>query len=62
MGKIYEEKYVKNNYDRINFTVQKGKKDIIQNVAEKQGESVNGYIKKAVSDRIKSDTGDDVEL
>lgn len=55
-------KYVKNNYDRINFTVQKGKKDIIQNVAEKQGESVNGYIKKAVSDRIKADTGDDVEL
>ena len=55
-------KYVKNNYDRINFTVQKGKKDIIQNVAEKQGESVNGYIKKAVSDRVKSDTGDDVEL
>ena len=55
-------KYVKNNYDRINFTVQKGKKDVIQSVAEKQGESVNGYIKKAVSDRIKSDTGDDVEL
>lgn len=55
-------KYVKNNYDRINFTVQKGKKYVIQSVAEKQGESVNGYIKKAVSDRIKSDTGDDVEL
>ena len=39
-------KYVKNNYDRINFTVLKGAKNAIQSVATSQGESVNGYIKK----------------
>ena len=55
-------KYVKNNYDRINFTVSKGKKDIIQGVAEQQGKSVNGYIKEAVEGKIKADTGKDVDL
>ena len=55
-------KYVKNNYDRINFTISKGKKDIIQDVAEKQGKSVNGYIKEAVEGKIKADTGQDIDL
>ena len=55
-------KYVKNNYDRINFTISKGKKDVIQGIAEQQGKSVNGYIKEAVEDKIKADTGQNVEL
>lgn len=55
-------KYVKNNYDRINFTISKGGKDFLKEVADKKGESVNGYIKKAVTDRIKADTGKDVDL
>ena len=55
-------KYVKNNYDRINFTISKGKKDIIQDIAEKQGKSVNGYIKEAVEGKIKADTGQDIDL
>ena len=41
-------KYVKNNYDRINVTFPKGQKEIIMQAAEAAGESVNGYIKKAV--------------
>ena len=45
-------KYVKNNYDRINVTFPKGQKDIIAKAAEKAGESVNGYIKKAVDERM----------
>lgn len=48
-------KYVKNNYDRINVTFPKGQKDIIQNAAEAIGETVNGYIKKAVELRLESD-------
>lgn len=55
-------KYVKNNYDRINFTIEKGKKAVIQAIADKQGKSVNGYIKEAVEGKIKADTGQDVEL
>lgn len=48
-------KYVKNNYDRINFTISKGGKDILKEYADKHSESVNAYIKKAVINRIKSD-------
>ena len=48
-------KYVKNNYDRINVTFPKGQKEIITAAAEAAGESVNGYIKKAVEQRIQRD-------
>lgn len=48
-------KYVKNNYDRINVTFPKGQKDVIQNAAGTAGETVNGYIKKAVELRLESD-------
>lgn len=55
-------KYVKNNYDRIEIKVIKGKKQIISNLAEKQELSLNAYIKGAIKQRIKADTGQDVEL
>lgn len=61
-------KYVKNNYDRINFTVSKGGKDILKKYADKQDESVNAYIKKAVINRMKADMaefgedGGDIDL
>ena len=48
-------KYVKNNYDRINVTFPKGQKEIITQAATAAGESVNGYIKKAVEERLKRD-------
>ena len=48
-------KYVKNNYDRINVTFPKGQKEIIMQAAEAAGESVNGYIKKAVNQRMERD-------
>lgn len=42
-------KYVKENYDRINVTFSKGRKDVIKVFADAQGESVNGFINRAVS-------------
>lgn len=45
-------KYVKNNYDRINVTLPKGKKEIIEKAAAESGESVNGYIKTAINERM----------
>lgn len=48
-------KYVKKNYDRINVTFPKGQKEIITQAATAAGESVNGYIKKAVEERMKRD-------
>ena len=42
-------KYVKENYDRINVTFSKGRKDVIKAFADAQGESVNGFITRAVN-------------
>ena len=48
-------KYVKNNYDRINVTFPKGQKELIMQAASAAGESVNAYIKKAVDQRMEHD-------
>ena len=45
-------KYVKNNYDRLDVTLPKGKKGIIKETAEKQGLSVNGFINAAVDEKL----------
>ena len=43
---------MKNNYDEIKVRVEKGKREIIKTAATAAGESVNGYIKKAVDQRM----------
>ena len=48
-------KYMANNYDRINLTVPKGQKDIIKTHAESRGESVNGFINRAISETMSRD-------
>lgn len=48
-------KYMKNNYDEIKVRVEKGKREIIKTAAEQAGESLNGYIKKAVDQRMERD-------
>lgn len=53
---------MKNNYDEIKIRVYKGKKSELQAIAEKQGDSLNAYIKKAVREQYKKDTGNDIEL
>ncbi len=45
-------KYVKNNYDEIKVRAPKGKKDIIKAHAEKTGESVNGFINRAIDETM----------
>ena len=52
------QKYVKKNYDRIELTVPKGQKDFISQLATAAGESVNGYLKKAVEERIQRENPD----
>lgn len=41
-------KYNEANYDRINVSVPKGKKEKIKEYAESKGESVNGFINRAI--------------
>ena len=36
--------YIKNNYDRVNLTMPKGKKEEYKKMAEKEGKSLNQFI------------------
>lgn len=50
------QKYVQNNYDRIaSITVPKGHKAEIQAHAQKQGESMNGFINRAIDETMARD-------
>ncbi|MBD5144834.1 MAG: antitoxin [Ruminococcus sp.] len=65
MGKTsaaVKNKYAAKAYDRMQIIVKKGKKSELQAAAEMQGDSLNAYIKKAVREQYKKDTGNDIEL
>lgn len=48
-------KYIAGNYDRINLTIPKGKKDEIKAHAESKGESVNAFINRAIDGQMERD-------
>ena len=50
-----QNKWISKTYDRINLTVAKGKKEIIQAHAEAHSESVNGFINRAIDEAIERD-------
>lgn len=50
-------KYVKANYDRMELTVPKGRKDEIKAHAQALGESVNAFINRAIDHEIARDSG-----
>ena len=52
-----QNKYINKKYDRINLTVEKGKKEIIKDHAESMGESVNGFINRAINETMERDKG-----
>lgn len=45
-------KYENANYDKILIRMPKGKKDIIKVHADKKGESINGFINRAIDETI----------
>ncbi len=45
-------KYNEKAYDRIALTVLKGKKELIRLHAEKNGESINGFINRAIKETM----------
>ena len=49
-------KYMAANYDRVNVTMPKGKKDVIKAHAETRGESVNGFIGRAIDAALSGST------
>lgn len=48
-------KYILKAYDRINLTVPKGQKEEIQTHAAALGESVNGFIGRAIAEAMERD-------
>ncbi len=58
MGKTsskVKDKYNAKVYDEIKVRVSKGEKDKIRTHAEEQGESLNGFIKRAIGETIERD-------
>ena len=48
-------KYNAANYDRIELRVDKGQKAIIKDHADKQGESVNSFVNRAIKETMERD-------
>lgn len=50
-----QNKYIAKAYDRVNLTMPKGKKDLVQAQAATLGVSVNSYINAAIDEKIERD-------
>ena len=53
-----QNRYIAKTYDRINLTVAKGQKENIQAHATAHGESVNGFIGRAIVETMERDGAD----
>lgn len=49
-------KYIKNNYDRLNITLPAGQKSIVEAAAAAAGESVNLFTQRALLNRMGLET------
>ena len=50
-------KYMKENYDVYQIRMPKGQKEVIKAHAETRGESVNGFVNRAISETMERDNG-----
>ena len=48
----YDNEYIKNNYDRVNLTLPKGRKEQIKAVADFEGLSVNAWIAELINKEL----------
>ena len=51
----YDNAFIAQNYDRVNLTVPKGKKEDISSHAKAQGESTNAFINRAIDETMQRD-------
>ena len=54
----WQNDYIARTYDRVNLTMPKGRKEVIQAKADAQGESVNAYINTAIEQRMEREAGE----
>lgn len=52
----YKNNWQKENVDRVNLTMAKGRKEVVKAHADKRGESLNGFINRAIDCQIERDT------
>lgn len=48
----YQNEFIAENYDRVNFTMPKGVKAKIKEAAKASGKSTNAYILEAVEEKM----------
>ena len=51
-------KYNAENYEEIKLRVRKGQKELIQTHAEQRGESLNGFVTRAIRQAMERDQED----
>lgn len=51
----YKNKWQAENCERISLIVPKGKKDIIREYAASKGESINGFINRAIDEAMQDE-------
>ncbi len=49
-------KYMKENYDTFQIRMPKGRKAALQEHAQEHGESLNGFVNRAIDETIERDT------
>ena len=54
-------KYESENYDKFLIRTPKGKKEIITNLAQRQGKSLNKFVNEAINEKIERDDLEDGE-
>ena len=47
---------MRENYDRVNVNMPKGKKEVAKNHAAAQGESLNAFINRAINETMERDS------
>lgn len=57
----YDNEYIKKNYDVIKLTVPKGDKPQLQDHAERRGEKLNAFIRRAIRETMERDTQEATE-
>lgn len=57
----WQNNYIARTYDRVNLIMPKGRKAAIQAVAERQNESLNGFVNAAIDERMERLKGTESE-
>lgn len=50
-----QNRYIAKTYDRVNLTLPKRRKDEVKAHAEQRGESLNGFIQRAINETMQRD-------